>query len=183
MIRFHAPVRSTTLNVYAVVVIVVTLEIQERIQHDDDDDPTTRNSSYHSWSFPLSLFFHPLFLRWSVLRHTIRTMGHLGFQNLMDLIVPGAGHVPHGSGNISVINIRYLCLWTWLKKGVNRWNWNLRYWSNRFFAIMIFFRLWIFKNDMSKKGKNIGNWILILICIKLIFYSYFEILGDLRNSE
>lgn len=36
---------------------------------------------------------------------------------------------------------------------------------------------------MSKKGKNIGNWILILICIKLIFYSYFEILGDLRNSE
>lgn len=60
MIRFHAPVRSTTLNVYAVVVIVVTLEIQERIQHDDDDDPTTRNSSYHLILSPLPFFSSPL---------------------------------------------------------------------------------------------------------------------------
>ena len=60
MIRFHAPVRSTTLSVYAVVVIIVTLEIQERIQHDDDDDPTTRNSlRIIRYSFPSPFFFIP----------------------------------------------------------------------------------------------------------------------------
>lgn len=162
MIRFHAPVRSTTLSVYTVVVIIVTLEIQERIQHDDDDDPTTRNSSYHSLFLPLSLFFHPPFLRWSVLRHTIRTMGHLGFQNLMDLIVPDAGH-PRTSHMDRCLE-KYTLSVDMIKK---RWNWNLRYWSNLFFEDYGYLRtIWAKRKEYWKLNFSINPYRFFIFILR-----------------
>lgn len=155
MIRFHAPVRSTTLSVYAVVVIVVTLEIQEHIQHDDDDDPTTRNSSYHSWSFPLSppFFSSPLLEMIGVATRDT----HDGSSRISELDGFNCSwcwppeDVPHGSSprQIYVIVTVFMGM---IERGINRWNWDLKYWSNRFFVIVIFLRNFlrfrIFKNSM-----------------------------------
>lgn len=129
MIRFHAPVRSTTLSVYAVVVIVVTLEIQEHIQHDDDDDPTTRNSSYHSWSFPL---FPPFFFSSPLLEMIgVATRDtHDGSSRISELDGFNCSwcwppeDVPHGSSprQIYVIVTVFMGM---IERGINRWNWDL----------------------------------------------------------
>lgn len=175
MIRFHAPVRSTTLSVYA-----YGRHRRHAKKSKNASNMTTMMIPRHDVIlrlirdlFPLSLFFSSPLLEMIGVATRDTHDGSSRISELDGFNCSSGGQHPRTSHMDRCLENYALSWLDMIKKGINRWYWNLRYWIESIFS-----RLWIFKNNMSKRGKNIRNWILVSI-----FYSYPEILGDLRNSE